>query len=88
MVEKNYTFTRGDNERMTRQEIIEALRALQRQVRMLTVHSEYLRGMYDGVEMTLAVLENGGFKPMLRPSLNEPDVVEEALRIINGGPRQ
>lgn len=70
---------------MTKKEIIEALRALQRAIRFIAEHNEYLRGVYNGVEMTLAVLENGGFKPMLRPSLNEPDVVEEALRIINGG---
>ncbi len=70
---------------MTRKEIIAHLRNTQAHIRGLTAHDEYLRGLYNGVEMTLAVLENGGFKPMLRPSLNEPDVVEEALRIINGG---
>ena len=64
---------------------IEALRRFQRIIRPLAEHDEYQRGLYNGIEMALAVLENGGFKPMLRPSLNEPDVVEEALDILRGG---
>ena len=43
--------------------------------------------LYNGIEMTLAVLENAGFKPIVKPSL-EPegkgDVVTEALDILSG----
>ena len=38
---------------------IEALRRFQRIIRPLAEHDEYQRGLYNGIEMALAVLENG-----------------------------
>ena len=72
---------------MTRKEIIAHLRNMQAHVRGLTAQDEYLRGLYNGIEMTLAVLENTGFKPIVKPSLESEgkgDVVTEALDILSG----
>lgn len=72
---------------MNRKEIVEHLRSTQAHIRGLTAQDEYSRGLYNGIEMTLAVLESAGFKPIMKPSL-EPegkgDVVTEAPDILSG----
>lgn len=60
------------NEKETREEIIAHLREIQRLLRALAEHDAYNRGVFNGIELTLAELEDADFSPILLPSL-EPD---------------
>ena len=60
------------NEKETREEIIAHLREIQRLLRALAEHDAYIRGVFNGIELTLAELEDADFSPILLPSL-EPD---------------